>query len=410
MIKITLFCCSFTFCQDSVNIWQCFRGAETNHPLYRQKELNKEISGYEVANTTKSWFPDISVSGQATYQSDVVGFGTFTAPHDQYKLYMEANQQLYDGGTTTKSKAVELSKLEINQQQLEIEFHNIRQQVNSVYFSIAILKKNAEMLRITRSELGEKLKTVRAAVENGALLPENEYVLMAEILKIESREEELNYNVTAAVETLNKLTGLATSPESVFKIPNGIQLSDSVSERPETAAFDIQKTLAENNIGLLKTVNRPKLYAFAQSGYGKPGLNMLNDEFDYYYIAGLALKWNLIDWGENHNKIKSGNLQLQSIELNKNNFDRKINIALQNELAKINHYTSAIGKDRQLIELQGKIKESASAKFQNGAITATDYIAESNAELMARIRHETNIILLAQSIINYQLIKGDIKL
>ncbi|MFO7656522.1 MAG: TolC family protein [Bacteroidales bacterium] len=395
-------------CQDTINIRQCFISAETNHSLYGQKGLNKEISGYEVANIKKSWFPDVNINGQATYQSDVVGFGTFTAPHDQYKLYLEANQQVYDGGTARMKKEVELTNLEINQQQLEVEFHNVRQQVNMVYFTIAILKKNAEMLSISRSELNEKLKTVKAAIENGALLPESEYVLKAELLKLESQEEELHYKITAAVNSLNELTGLKTSPESEFTVPYGIQINDSVTPRPEAMVFDLRKALVENNIGLLKTVNRPKLYAFAQAGYGKPGLNMLNTEFDYYYIAGLGLKWNLTDWGESRNRIKSGNLQLQVINLNTDNFDRNITIALQNELAKINQYSSALDKDKLLIELRADIKKSASAKLQNGTITATDYITESNEELMARIRYETHIILLVQSIINYQLIRGEL--
>ncbi len=36
----------------------------------------------------------------------------------------------------------------------------------------------------------------------------------------------------------------------------------------------------------------PKLGAFAQGGYGKPGLNMFDNEFSPYFLGGIRLIWN----------------------------------------------------------------------------------------------------------------------
>ena len=120
------------------------------------------------------------------------------------------------------------------------------------------------------------------------------------------------------------------------------------------------------------------------------------------------MNWKLTDWGETRNKTKIGNLQKETIDLNIDNFNRNISITMQNELANINYYTSALPKDKELVDLRKKIKESAFLKLQNGTITATDYLTEANAELQAEIKLETHKILLTQAIINYQLIKGDI--
>ncbi len=394
--------------QDTINIWNCFQQAEIHHPLFRQQEINDKSSELDRLNITKSWFPSVSLDGQATYQSDVVGFGNFTSPHDQYKIYLDINQQLYDGGISKSRKNMEESNLDINQQKVKLEFHDIKSQVSSVFFSILNLKKNLKLLSLSHEELTDKLKTILVGIKNGVLLPENEYVLKAEILKIEQQKDQLMYRISANVEILNKLTGFDVTDKNIFAIPYDAEISDSISDRPEIQLFEYQKMLIDNKIDLTKSMIRPKVFAFTQAGYGKPGLNMLNNKFETYYIAGIGMNWNLIDWGETRNKIKIDDLQKETIDLNKNNFNRNISIAMKNELANVDYYKSAIIKDKEMVELRGKIKENAYTKLQNGTITATDYLTESNAELSSRLQLETDKILLVQSIINYQLIKGDI--
>ncbi len=394
--------------QDTVNLWDCFELAVINHPLYKQKDLNTDLHQYSMSNISKSWYPDITLNGQASYQSDVVGFGNFTAPHDQYKLALDISQQLFDGGMSKHQKEIENSNLDLRQQQLRLDFHNVKQQVNTVFFNISILKKNIELNTLMIDELSEKLKTLLVSMQNGVILPENEYVLRAEILKIDQQRDELYCKLNAAVEILEKLTGIKINPDSEFRIPVNVAPRDSIIERPEIQLFNFQKELIDKNTSLSYCRYRPRLFIFTQAGYGNPGLNMLNDEFDTYYIVGAGLSWNLFDWGENRNIRRMGNLQKEAINLNRQNFDRTISIALQNELANITYYQSSIQKDKKIIELKGKIKESAYSQLENGTITATEYLTEANAELQARIQLESHRILMVQSIINYQLIKGDI--
>lgn len=394
--------------QDTVNLWDCFELAVVNYPLYEKKDLNADLHQFGLSNISKSWYPDITMNGQVTYQSDVIGFGNFTAPQDQYKLTLDISQQLFDGGVTKNRKEIENSNLDIRQQQLELDFHHIKQQVSSVYFHINILKKNIDLITLMIDELSERLKTLLVSIENGVVLPENEYILRAEMLKIEQQRDELQYKLKAAVDVMEKMTGMEMNPDAAFLIPVNVALYDSVSERPELELFKFQKALIDKNTLLSQCRSRPRLFIFTQAGYGNPGLNMLNDEFDTYYIVGAGMSWNLVDWGENRNARRMGNLQKEAIDLNRENFDRNIFIALRNELANIEYYQSAIVKDEKMIKFKGKIKESAYSQLKNGTITATAYLMEANAELQARIQRESHRILMVQSIINYQLIKGDI--
>ena len=257
-------------------------------------------------------------------------------------------------------------------------------------------------------DLNEKLKAIQVSVRNGSLLPENEYAIRAEILKNEQQTDELHHKLSASIDILAELTGRDIPANALFQVPFDAQISDIVAQRPEILLFDLQKTVIDYNSSMSRKMKIPKLFVFTQAGYGKPGLNMLNDKFETYYIVGAGLKWDLIDWGEARNIQKTGNLQKEAIDLNKENFERNISVATRNELASIEYYRSSIEKDKKIIELRTRIKESAFAQLQNGTLTATEYLTEANAELQARQQLETHRILLVQSVVNYQLINGDI--
>ena len=48
--------------------------ARANYPAIRQFELIDKIADFSLADASSAWAPQISLSGQATYQSDVVSF------------------------------------------------------------------------------------------------------------------------------------------------------------------------------------------------------------------------------------------------------------------------------------------------------------------------------------------------
>ncbi len=53
---------------------ECQRAAEQNYPLIHRFDLIEKTIDLTVSNIGKGWLPQISASGQATYQSDVAGF------------------------------------------------------------------------------------------------------------------------------------------------------------------------------------------------------------------------------------------------------------------------------------------------------------------------------------------------
>lgn len=52
---------------------ECQRRAQDNYPLVRQYGLIEKARGYDLSNAGKGYLPQFSLSGKATYQSDITG-------------------------------------------------------------------------------------------------------------------------------------------------------------------------------------------------------------------------------------------------------------------------------------------------------------------------------------------------
>src|SRR6267142_6141590 len=85
--------------QERLTLEECYQLGEANYPLTRQRALIQKTREYTLANIAKGIYPQVVVSGTATYQSDVtkisippiagMNINIPTVSKDQYKLYGE---------------------------------------------------------------------------------------------------------------------------------------------------------------------------------------------------------------------------------------------------------------------------------------------------------------------------------
>ena len=124
----------------------CYKLAEQNYPLIKQRELIGKTADYTIENIQKGYLPQLNINGQATYQSAVTaipiklpGFNIPTLSKDQYKLYGELSQVLYDGGEIKQQKQLQKTDEAVNQQQLEADLYQLKDRVNQLFFGVILL-------------------------------------------------------------------------------------------------------------------------------------------------------------------------------------------------------------------------------------------------------------------------------
>ena len=400
---------------DTVQLFECHRSAIENHPYFKQKELYTQSKELRTKNHTANWYPSLDLNGKYTWQNEVVelplpveipGFESPLMPHYNYKLSLDIQQTIYDGGITKSSKKIEESKHLVNQQQVEVSLNQLKEQVNQLFFYILALQQQEKSIQLKLEELKEKNTLMESGVRNEIFLSADLDIMKAEILKVKQMLSEISITKSSVFRMLGDLTAMEIREGATLVLPASEVAVTAEIPRPEQVLYDLQILNLDASLELVSKQRHPKAYVFGSFAYGNPGLNFFRDELRGFYVLGAGLQWNIWDWSKTSRSKQDINIQQDIIRSKKAAFDKNLNIQLAEKLAEISKYEEAVKRDEEIVLLRAKISKSAASQLENGVITTSDYIIELNAETEARIRLETHRIQLVQARVNYLTTKG----
>jgi outer membrane protein TolC len=400
---------------DTLSLESCFKIAGERSPLNRQKSLSAEAWINKNKNLTSNWYPSLGFNAQAMYYSETVHFsdlmGNLPAsveplPLDQYKVWADINQQLFDGGAVKAQKAIEKASYEADLQRVESDILMLKQQVNQTYFSLLTVKMSASVLQVSFDELQEKKKVVKAGVDNGVVLSENLMALEAEELRLQQKLLELKLNQEQLVKVLSILMDSALQGNLVIRQPVEPGVVDDNITRPEHILLDKQKEQLLASQKLVSSSDLPKFFAFSQVAYGRPGYNFLSREFHPFYSVGMGMKWNFMNYGDNRRQKKILDIQKDMVDIKRETFNDQLNIQLQTEKTNQEKYNELLNQDEAILKLRKAITATSLNKLTNGIITSNDYLTDLNAEILARLQYENHKLLKIQAYYNYMLLQG----
>ena len=405
---------AFSQKSDTVTLDYCQKKALENYPLIKQKELLNKASEIKLFNIGKTYLPQLSLNGQATYQSDVTeipihipGLVIPSLYKDMYKATFDVTQVIYDGGLTSTQKKLEEITLKADLQDVETELYKIKDKVNTLYFGIVALQENKKLLLLLKEDIENKLKKITSCVTYGTLLESNSDILKAEIIKLDEQVIELESGITSGFKMLDDYVNQDLPDETILKLPDTLLgTTDYTSVRPELKAFDLKKQELDVSKTLLDSKLMPKVAGFGEAGYGRPGLNMLSNTFDPFYMFGIKVSWTIWDWSQNKNEKQLFDIKSDVITTQKDAFSQGLKILLEKNIADIQKYKDLQVKDNEIIALREKIVKASAAQLENGIITSTEYLTELNASAQAKIDLEYHKIDLAKAQIDYLTTKG----
>ena len=399
----------------SITLQECQERARENYPLVKQKELLVKTREFTIANVNSAWLPQISVNGQATYQSDVTqvlidvpGVEVPTLSKDQYKIYAELSQNIYDGGLTSKQAAIQEAGNVVEDQKLEVELYKIRERVNQLYFGILLIDKQIDQAALLKKDLQSSLTKTEGAIRYGTALRSNANQIRAEILKNDQRVIELKATRRSYLDILGYFINDQLPEGTVLQEP--VSLTIDVAQiqitRPELSLFNRQHELLTAQYGATRSRSVPRFGLFVQGGYGRPALNLLNNDFDFYYVGGVRLNWNLAGFYNNHRDKQLLDANTQLLDAQRETFLFNTNIALKQNTHEIDKLEDLITIDNEIIDLRTSIKNTAQAQHENGVITTNDLIRELNAEDQAKQNLSLHQVQLMMAKYNYQTTSG----
>jgi outer membrane protein TolC len=403
----------FSQVKDTVTLAFCYTQAETTYPLSRQKTLFEGSSELRVKNYGKNWLPTVNLNGSASLQSDVTffeiprvaGLPPMESPEiskDWYKVTLDVNQAIYEGNVTAYQKRLEGMNLRADQKALQVELYKVKERINQVYMSVFLIRENGKLLATNKERLESKLNEIKAAIANGVQLESSADAIRVELLRLDQQITENKIDRTAAFAILSELVSMPIPETTELVYPNTIISSYTFeNKRYEIELYDIQGAKVGVMKDMVTTRWNPKLFAYGQLGYGRPGLNMLSNDFEPWWVVGAKLTWNFFNWNLNKNEKKIYDIQGDILKSQKETFDKNIRISSESNLAQITKLVEIIPKDQEIIDLRARITKTASSQLDNGVITSSEYINRMNEETQARLGMELHKVQLELAKLTY---------
>lgn len=404
-----------------VTLSDCYRDAILASPVANESQALEQLSLLKDKNILSGWYPSLEAGATLLYNTNVVDLSSALSslpvpippgaiggmPKDQYRFTIDINQVIYDGGAIRSSRDAEMASLNYKRQSVSVELYKIKEQVNNTFFVLILLQKQKALLVSYRETLVDRIKAVGSAVENGMLLPTDYDILRSEKVKVDQQIAETEIRLAGLFGVLSDITNKDYGNETELSIPAVEELPSGINGRPELELFDLKAIQLDARRDLLRSSRKPKAFGFATLGYGSPpGNDFFTDSFGTYAVVGAGIKWTITDWNRAKRDEQMIDLNKMIISSKKDDLEGNLSRALRLKKSEIDSYISMLESDEELISIRRSVTEATELKLQNGVITATDYLAELNAEKQAMLNRELHAVSLSKAKIEYMYISG----
>lgn len=407
---ITLFLAlvSYAPCFAQLSIEACYEKARANYPLIKQYGLIEKTKEYNLSNAAKGYLPQVTFSAQATYQSDVteipinldaIGLTGVKIPsvsQDQYKMELALSQTLWDGGAIRSERKTLRTQAEVDQRDMDVSMYAINERVNQLYFGVLLADAQLEQNKVLQAELRRSCEQVSSYIKNGIAQQSDLDAIRVDLLKAKQTEAQFEHTKRAYREMLSRLIGEEIGEETRLVKPEAVRPLTKENNRPELELYQARIRNLRAQDSRITAGMMPKLGLFVTGGYGKPGLDMFEDNFKAYYLAGVRLSWNLGSLYTRKNDRRKIQTGIRSIETQRETFLFNTSLDVAQRNATIDKYIDQLKYDDEIIALRGSVKRASEAKMANGTLSGTDLTRDIHAEQSAiqdKILHEIELLM-----------------
>ena len=393
----------------------CQQAAEKNYPLIQQYGLIAKTTQLTVANIQRGWLPQVSAQAQATYQSDVtawpsemkammsgMGINTRGLTKDQYRVGIDVQQTIYDGGVIGSQKRIAREQGKVQAAQNEVNIYNVRKRVNEMYFGLLLIDEQIKLNTDLQTLLAGNERKLESMTKRGTAAESDLQSVKAERLNAVQKGNELVSQKQMLQRMLSTFCGIEINNIQKPQVKTDGRNLATGNQRPELKVLDAQISVLNAQEKALNAALMPKVGVFAQGFYGYPGLNMFEDMMRHKWslngLVGARVTWTIgALYTRKNDKAK---LQLQR-DMTENSrevflFNNNLEQIQQNE--NIERYQKLMAHDGEIISLRQAVRKAAESKLAHGIIDVNDLVREINQENAACVQQSVHEIEMLKEI------------
>ena len=418
-MKKLLFLLMLPLTMQAQTLQECQEAAEHNYPLIRQYDLIGKTTQLTVENIGKGWLPQVSASAQATLQSDVaswpeqmqsvyqqMGLNMKGLKKDQYRIGIDVNQTVYDGGVIRSQKEIAQRQGAIEEAQTEVTMYQVRSRVNEMYFALLLLDEQITLNADLQELLSSSEKKLESMFKHGTAAESDYLSVKAERLNVVQQATNLQAQRRTLAMMLSTFCGI-----EVQQVQKPVQYSAMSSkqsmQRPELKVIEAQLRLADAQEKSLDAALMPKVGVFAQGFYGYPGYNMFDDMMRHRWslngMVGARLSWNIGALYTRKNDKAKIQLQREMAATSRDVFLFNNNLEQMQQNENMERYRRLMADDDEIIALRSSVRKAAESKLAHGIIDVNDLLKEINAENSAQVQKSIHEIEMLKEMYNLKI-------
>lgn len=395
---------------------ECRRLAREHYPEIRQYDLITLTEQYDLSNAARAWIPQVTLSGQASWQSDTPTFpgalGEILASRglqmegirrEQYRAAIDVSQTIWDGGHSRATKELAQAEAAEECQRTEVDLYALQSRVDDLYFGILLLDERLTQTTVQISLLESNLARMRSCVANGTATKSDADAIEAELLTVRQTLEQIEASRASYGRMLEIFIGQPLAAEGLER-PAEPALGD-VPLRPELALFEAQAQRIDVRRKAFNSALMPRFSAFAQGYYGYPGLDMFqsmrSSDGTLNALVGVRMSWNIGALYTRRNDLGKLRTARQQIDIQRDIFHFNTRLQTTREEGEIARLRKAVASDTRIVELRRAVRVAAESQLENGVIDTTDLLRKITDETTAALNRSTHEIELLQTL--YQL-------
>lgn len=412
LLAIALMACVWN--AEAQTLEECRRMAREHYPEIRQYDLISASEEYNLSNAARAWIPQVTLSGQATYQSatptypelfeqmlSANGIDMAGIRRDQYKVAIDIQQNIWDGGLSKANRDIAEADAAAEHSRLEVSLYELQSRIDNLYFGILLLDERKAQTETLVEVLESNLKRMRTYYNNGVAMQADVDAIEAELLTARQSLGQVESSRANYRRMLELFIGEELRSEELER-PAMPVVASHTSARPELAMFDYEERRIEAQKRAITSSVMPRFALFAQGYYGYPGMDMfksmMSAEWTLNAMVGVRMQWNIGAFYTKRNNLEKLNTAKQQIALKRDVFLFNSDMLTAEQDGEIARLKSALEDDDRIVELRRSVRMAAESRLENGVIDATDLLRKISDETTATLNRSTHEIELLQAI------------
>lgn len=371
----------------------------------------RQTEEYTLSNARRAWLPQLSLAAQATWQTAVPtlpdaltgmlsqqGAGIPGLNKDQYKVALELNQTLWDGGKSSADKQIAEAEAAEQWQAADVDLYALEERVDDLYFGILLLDERIVQTTLTLELLRSSLDKVRSLQRNGVAMQSDSDAVEAELLSVGQQLTQIETTRDSYRRMLEIFIGRELDGRNLTR-PEATEPVSLDAARPELALFDAKIGKLSAQERLVKSATRPRFGLFAQGYYGYPGMdyfeNMMSSDWSWNALIGVKMSWNFGAYYTKKNTLSKLRTAQRQVDVKRDIFLFNTQLQTIQESGDVARLRKALADDDRIVQLRRSVREAAESKLRNGIIDTNDLlrkITEEDTAAAARSAREIELI------------------